>query len=221
MLRGKIKTNMLRVVLFLITAPFLAVMAGSVSAAVIGLRPVGLDPSAIIGPNEIRILPSAEFTVELFFEDMKAPPPIVTPGRSLVGYTLGVEWDPLIDLRGVGSGDWQIVDSKPVSADLPVAGLDMPERLQLTGFDFAGIADDNIMATLLLYCSGAGKSVLTPEGWFDQEINFSMDNGVFVNEQFIDYQSLTVHQVPIPASVLLLGSCLACLLSFRRKIFKK
>jgi hypothetical protein len=205
--------------------------AGSISAATIGLRPVvgfDLDESMINSPSEITIFPSATFAVELFAEGLKDPPPVITPGRSLKAYSLGIIWDPLIDLLGAGSGDWQLLELVPKPPLLKSDGTlwpineswasgGRPGTLKLSGFDFDGIKEDNIMATLLLQMNGPGEAVLTPVGWFD-ELNFALDNGKFVNERFIAYQGLTINQVAIPKTFLLFGSALLGIVVFRRKL---
>ena len=185
-----------------------ALMGSNSFAALIELR--ATDPGIVdAATGEIVVPVCTEFDVEVYMSGLSGTD--LAPAEGLVSYTMGIVWDPLVEVVSVSPGDWEAV--------VPNA-TEMPDRFLLAGSLGAAaepINTDHVMATLTLHCLGEGVTELMPEGQFPGPFNFALDNAMALDDD-ISFQGITIRQVvPIPSALLLLGSGLLGLVGIRRK----
>ena len=184
-------------------------MSSNSFAALIELR--ATDPG-IVDPTtgEIIVPVCTEFDVEVYMSGLTGTDLGLAEG--LVSYTMGIVWDPLVEVVSVSSGDWEAVVPNET---------EMPDRFLLAGSLGAAtepISTDHVMATLTLHCLIEGVTELLPEGQFPGPFNFALDNAMALDDE-MSFQGITIRQtvVPIPSAMLLLGSGLLGLVGIRRK----
>jgi|LGOV01.1.fsa_nt_gb hypothetical protein len=189
-----------------------ALFAGSASSAIIGLKPT--DSSILNSDGDVEVLVCTEFEVDLYVEDL-AQVPNVDSANPLVAFTLGVDWDDLVSFEKFTPNRtwWSTIDVDPP----PGPGV-IPDEVALKGYA-ATVApsDDHIIGTFLLHCVDEGKTTLTPLGQIPAPFNFALADGTFIDEHIV-FENLTIKQVvPIPSTLLLLGSGVMGLVAMRRR----
>jgi hypothetical protein len=193
----------------------------------IGLRPI---PSGDVGilragsatePYEIEVGVSTVFDLEVTFDATGFP-----PFGGLQAFNVDILWDPLIDLDAIGPGAWGSpgdIFLTPSPTDR-VPGGDI-SKLELDALTFvASKGEEHVLATLTVHCNGLGLTELVPALRENSTAALDIRNpgGIPIDIELSDvgFTEIQIHQTPIPGSVLLLGSALAGLVMFRRKILR-
>lgn len=193
-------------IVFLSVALFAGVM-GTAFAATVSL----IDTA---GNSKISVKPSSTFQVDLYLK-LSQDDVAQLANNGLVGYTVAVNWDPLVQLTGYTKGPlYTAVDV--TDADTSKAPL-MPwvgNKINLNGYNFGDpIAQSHVLETFNLHCLAPGDTRLVPQDQIPG-ISFALADGRYLN---VDYQAMSIHQTPIPGALLFMGSGLVGLLGFRRK----
>ncbi|UCF90175.1 MAG: PEP-CTERM sorting domain-containing protein [Desulfobacterales bacterium] len=198
------------------------------SLALFGILRVGTAFAAIDGISdldgntEITIKPSTTFEVKLFLEFSEAERAAIA-GNGITGFTVDIQWDPMVELVGFAKGPGytfvDVLDNDTAAA--PVAPW-VGNQLNLQGYNFGLPLDENhLLETFTLHCLAPGDTVLLPFGHFpvsDDLANFGLADATFLeNLAQLDYQGITIHQTPIPSTILLLGGGLLGLIGLRRR----
>lgn len=192
----------------LLIAVITPLFAGSAFSATIGLRPV--DPGILTPQGYIEVPLCTSFDVELYFEGLSA---LELGENGLVAMGLTIDWDPLVTFEdGVNAGElWSSMSFTQGSG--PV--IDMYADVAA---DKSPISQDHIIAILSLHCIGLGWTELIPRGTIPVPYNFALADGTYLDAE-IDFQGISINQVPIPGTLLLLGSGLFALYGiYRRRI---
>ncbi|MCK5231120.1 MAG: hypothetical protein KAR13_12680, partial [Desulfobulbaceae bacterium] len=169
---------------------------GTAMAATVGI-------STLDGSAEIWVEPCTHFDVELYLEltshDITTIQNIDSD-NGIKGFTVDFNWDDsLVEYVGLTGGSRYTL----VSEMDPSQGDE-----GIKGYNFGSpIAESHVLATLEFHCLGPGDTVVDPVGHFVDNINFGMAEGGFLeNVVELDYLDGTVNQVPIPSTLLLLGT---------------
>jgi hypothetical protein len=208
--------------LMLVVFTLSIVIVNTASAATVGLRQAGTDL------NEIWVLPGDSFTVELFidFDPEELALPIFSGANGIVGATIDIEFDSFVDytpLTFVKGTGWTFGDVTDVGG-----------KLDIIMYNFGiPIAADNIIATLDFVCLAPVDSIISAMEHYAPSLssNFGFSDSITnleealangLNKDIADaiiYDSLTVHQspIPIPSSLLLLGGGIFALLGITRR----
>ena len=207
-----------RMIVSIFSVTFLLMFGiGTAFSATVGIREVGTEAT------EIWVEPCTDFTVELYLE-LSSTEETAIADSGIGGWYVDIIWDDLVGLTGYDSFyDLKVTDpstgASPVFEWVGATG----SRLWIDGF--LGIDDDpfktsHVLALLDLHCLGFGDTDLIAVNTFDT------DNFFLLTDTYDDYledlttviyQGITIHQTPIPASVLLLASGLLALFGISRR----
>lgn len=159
------------------------------------------------GIDEITLNPCDDFIVHLCITDV--------PDPGLTSWSHDIEMD----------GPVEFVDFQASSAWDAYDGVVEGSSLEMYGLDFTGISGSTVLlADITFHCLGVGTALLT-QGWhFPIAQNFVLGNGSvldtgmgFPETSSFDPLTITINQVPIPATVLLLASGLVGLYGISRR----
>jgi len=195
----------------LLTLAVFIVMAFSATialSAVIYLdSPLDEDKDGII-----EILKCTEFDINVLMDGIPSP--------GLTSYYLDLELDPLVEIVSVTP----YVHPFMVSEIPPITARELPYAIGLNGLNLsAGVqGNDVLLATITFHCKDIGWTELNPMyhfvspdlSDFTLADNVSLDGG-------IEFQGITINQVPIPCTVLLFGSGLLGVMGIGRRRMKK
>jgi hypothetical protein len=181
-------------------------------SATLGIRPVDLS---IMKDGVAIVTPDTNFNVELYFEGLGT----AVDGKQaqgLVAMGVSIIWDPLVAFEGaVGNPavPWNMSFTPTPSNGLVPAIVDIYADVP---FAADPIGADHVFATLTLHCLGAGLTELIPRGTLDFPYNFALDNYSYLDDA-IQFEGLSINQVPIPSTLLLLGGGLAGIFGLKRR----
>lgn len=162
------------------------------------------------GTNYIVIQPSTLFKIDFWLSDVPSP--------GLIGWAQDLILDPLVELKEVNfenpfSGKWEIVSNElemyaliPPSGVNPVYGDKVP------------------LVNITFHCLGVGITELIPAWHFPIAENYVLgDFSVldyalgFPEINLINPSKIVLNQVPIPGTLLLIGSGFLGLIGLKRK----
>ena len=147
----------------------------------------------------------------MYFEDLT----VLDLGENgLVAMGFTIEWDPLVTFEnGVNAGPWGSMGFTPAPGPVPPETIDIYADVE---YGEPAISDDHIIAILTLHCIGLGWTDLIPRGTIPVPFNFALADGTYLDDK-IEFQGISINQVPIPGTLLLLGSGLFALYGIYRR----
>ena len=198
----KFKTIIIAVATFLV--------AGSVNAATVGLKPV--DLGLISGVNEITVAPGDVFELELFISELDADLSSLS-SLGLVGMAVGIKSGaPGVVFRdyvpNAGVAWQQTVTSAP----------DVYTILGQVPFTASPISLDHVIGTFTVQAIGPDPVVTISTGLANDSFPFNFSTNEWADfDPYVSFEDLTVNAVPVPSSLLLLGGGICALMGFRRR----
>jgi len=161
------------------------------------------------GTNVIQIQKSTLFTIDFWLSDVPSP--------GLIAWAQDLVLDPLVEVKEVHfknpfSGSWEIKQNElemtaltPTNVN-PVYGTTVP------------------LVNITFHCLDYGTTILKPTWHFDipenyvlADLNVLDDDLGFPEINLIQPSQIVVNQVPIPGTLLLIGSGLMGLIGLRRR----
>ncbi len=196
----------------------------------LGVAPKSFSATVHLAPSSTSVNAGTSFEVSIYTEDFDQISEITNGtenGVGLIGVAVDLYFDPsLFEYAGPLSPNvpttppWSAVDIKFPSSSPPPS-----DHVEIFAYNFfTPIAVDFSLPTVTFNCLGSGTGDIYLKGHFTQTDglgNFQLMDEAgnlagFVNETQIQYDTITISQVPIPATALLFLSGIFGLVGIKR-----
>ena len=179
--------------------------------------------------TEIWVKPCTNFAVEVFI-DLSADETaaiVDTNHGGIVGATIDVLWDPLVELLDWAKSDnYDGVDVKDAATGNPPVNPWVGDKIEMDAYNIFGTPNEgsHVIETLFLHCLFPGDTELMTLPHFTEganQVNIALASTLDLScVTPVCFEGIVIHQTPIPSTLLLLGSGAARIGLGRRRMRK-